>query len=176
MMNKGIKILVLISFLGLAVAFMWNSVPIIKQAVHFVLDPTLGVVLQWNIDWGIVIITAFVTLITTLLQKYTVDQKLLKQIKSEQKLLQQQMKEFKEHPEKVLELQKKQIALIPQTFDLTLRPALYTAIPFILLIRWFSDFFADNPVKIFGFFSWIWAYLIFAIIFSMIFRKLFKLP
>lgn len=163
-----------ISLAGIAVAFFWNVLPIIRETVHFVLDPTVGRLLGWNTDWGLVLISAIISLVTSLLQKYTTDQETLKQIRAEQKILGDQMKEFKEHPEKVMALQKKQMELIPKTMEITLRPALYTAIPFILIIRWFGDYFADYTEKIFGFFGWIWAYIIFAIFFSIIFRKVFK--
>ncbi|MEK6858845.1 MAG: EMC3/TMCO1 family protein [Nanoarchaeota archaeon] len=175
-MNRGLRTLFIISFLGVAVAFFWNALPFIKESVHFVLNPTAGRLLDWDVSWGLLFISIGISLITSLLQKYTTDQETLRSIKAEQKLLGDQMKQFKEHPEKMLELQKKQMALIPKTMDITMRPALYTAIPFILLIRWFGDYFAEMDVKIFGFMGWIWAYIIFAIIASMIFRKVFKLP
>lgn len=176
MMNKGIRTLLIVSVIGLLVAFFWNTIPIVKSTVHTVLDPTLGRMLDWHASWGLLLASACISLITSLLQKYTTDQDTLKAIRAEQKLLNEQMKSFKEHPEKVMELQRKQMELIPKTMDITMRPALYTAIPFILLIRWFGDYFAVHTVKIFGVLSWFWAYLLFAIISSMIFRKIFKLP
>lgn len=175
-MNRGLRTLFIISLLGIVVAFFWNTIPFIKESVHFVLNPTAGRLLDWDVSWGLLFISVGISLITSLLQKYTTDQETLRSIKSEQKLLSDQMKQFKEHPEKMLELQKKQMALIPKTMDITMRPALYTAIPFILLIRWFRDYFIGMDVKIFGFMSWIWAYILFAILASMIFRKVFKLP
>lgn len=163
-----------VSLIGIAIAFFWDHIPAVKEAVHVVLNPTAGRLLDWDADWGLVIISALISLVTSLLQKYTTDQETLKRIRAEQKLLGNQMKELKDHPDKVLELQKKQMALIPQTMDITLRPAMYTAIPFILLIRWFGDYFETNAHEIFGFMGWIWAYILFAIIFSIVFRKIFK--
>jgi len=86
------------------------------------------------------------------------------------------MKKFKNDPGKMLELNKKQMEFIPKTFDLTMKPIIYTAIPFVLFFRWFSDYFSISFVgfKFFGFLSWFWFYLIFSIIFSTIFRKAFK--
>ena len=123
-----------------------------------------------------IIITAIISLILSLVQKYATDQESLKQLKSEQKLLQEEMKQYKDHPEKLMELQKKQLEFIPKTMDLTMAPVLYTAIPIILFFRWFSEYFTMNPEKILGFFSWFWAYLIFSIVFSIVFRKVFKMP
>ena len=175
---KPLTILLIITIISLGIAFFWKSVPIISQSVHLILDPTAGSLLNFNITLGMIIITAIITLFITLIQKYTVDNDQLRELKKEQKILQEEMKKYKEHPEKFMELQKKQLEFIPQTMQLTMRPLIYTGIPIILFFRWFNDYFSavTPPVKIFGFLSWFWAYLIFAIICSIIFRKMLKLP
>jgi uncharacterized membrane protein (DUF106 family) len=164
--------------ISMIIAFQWENLTFITTPVHKVLDPSAGRLLEWNINYGILIIIVIITLIMSLLQRFTVDQETLRQLKKEQKLLQEEMKQYKDHPEKLMALQKKQLEFIPQTFDLTLRPLLYTGIPFILFFRWFSDFFTMmGDIKIFGYFSnWIWPYLILSIILSQIWRKLLKLP
>jgi len=174
-MNKGMKIMLLVFAASLVIGGLWNSLPFIKDTIHAVLNPTAGRLLDWNVNWGMVVIAAAITLITTLLQKYTTDQETLRDIKKEQKILQAEMQKFKNHPEKLLELQKKQLEFIPKTMDITMRPLVYTVIPIILFFRWFGDYFAIHEgVKIFGMLGWLWAYLIFSIIFSMIFRKAFN--
>lgn len=170
---KGMGVLFLVMLLTTAVAFLWNGLPIVKNAVHAILDPAVGPLLAWQAAVGLIIITALITLITTIIQKYTTDQKTLKELKEEQKLLNEEMKKYKDHPEKLMELQKKSFEIVGKTMPITMRPLLYTAIPFVLFFRWFSDYFIANPVKIIGL-SWFWAYLIFSIIFSTIFRKLMK--
>ena len=175
---NGIKVLFLVMLVSLGIAFFWNSLPIVSDTVHLILNPTAGALLGFNINWGMVIISGVISLFITIIQKYTVDNDTLRELKKEQKILQEEMKKFKDHPEKLLELQKKQFEFLPKTMNLTMRPLAYTAIPIILFFRWFNDYFAaiDPPVKIFGFFSWFWAYLVFSIVFSIIFRKMFKLP
>lgn len=174
-MKKGFLMLILVMFVSLIVASLWDSVPAIKNAVNLVLNPTFGFLLQVNLHWGFIIITLFVTFITTLVQKYATDQDALKAIKDEQKAMQQEMKNYQNNPQKMLEFQKKQFEKIPETMELTMKPLLYTAIPFIILIRWFSDTFKNlNDPEFFGFMSWFWAYLLLAIIFSIILRKLLK--
>ncbi len=165
----------LITIISLIVAVYWNQVPLLKNAVHYVLDPTAGWLLRWNVTIGALIIVFLITLITTLIQKYTTDQKALKELKEEQKLLQQEIKKFEHHPEKMAELSKKQLEFIPKTFKLTSRAVLFTGIPFILFYRWFYDAFTvlGNPVLL-GFLSWVWFYIIFMIIFSGILRKWLK--
>jgi uncharacterized membrane protein (DUF106 family) len=179
-MNKGLKVMFLVMIVSLVIAGLWNRIPIIKDSVHFILDPTAGNLLNWNINLGMIILVGFISLIITLLQKYTTDQETLKNIKQEQKILQQEMKKYKDHPEKMLELQKKQFEFIPKTMDITMKPLVYTAIPIILFFRWFGDYFSslqDSGVdyRILGIFqSWIWPYIILSIIFSTIFRKVLK--
>ena len=166
--------LFLVMLLGVVVATFWDSFPAVKEGVHAVLNPSLGVLLDWNVTIGLLLITAFLNFITTLLHKYTTDQDLLKQLKEEQKLVQEEMKLYRSNPQKSMELSKKSAELAFKTMPITMRPAIYTAIPFVLLIRWFGDYFADKPVKILGFMSGIWAYIVFFIIFSIIFRKILK--
>lgn len=173
-MKKSLKPLLLVVVISLAIALFWDRVPAIQQAVHAVLDPSAGKLLDWNVTIGMLLFTLIISLIITLAQKYLTDQATLREIKKEQKLLQEEMKKYKAHPEKLMELQKKQLEFIPRTFDITMRPAIYTSVPIILFFRWFHDYFTATPVEIFGFLSWFWAYLIFSIIFTTILRKVFN--
>jgi len=154
--------------------FLWSKVPVIKETVHFVLDPTAGSLLNWDKTLGMFIIVFVIAVILTLIQKYGTDQETLKKIKEEQKFLQEEIKKYKDNPDKILELNKKQMEIIPKTFDITMKPLIYTFIPFILFFRWFNDYFSSLNFRFFGFLSWFWFYLIFSIIFSNILRKVFK--
>jgi len=165
----------LVMGLSLAMAFYWDKVPAIKNAIHTILDPTAGALINWNVTIGMLIVVLIITFLTTLIQKYATDQKALKELKEEQKLLQEEMKKFKDNPEKVSELSKKQMEFLPRTFKLTSRSTLFTGVPFILLYRWFFDTFTalGNP-KFFGFLGWFWFYFIFTMIFSGILKKYMK--
>jgi len=182
-MNKegSFKPLVFVMLVSLFIAFLWDQIPFLKPAVHFVLDPTAGWLLNWNLDLGMLILVFLISVISIVAQKYGTDQKTLKEIKEEQKKMQGEMKEVKEHPEKMMELNKKQMDIMKQSMKLSTRPIMFTGIPFLLLFRWFSDVFTsgtgytiiNNPM-FFGFLSWFWFYLIFTLIFSMILRKALK--
>ncbi len=174
--NKGsFRPLIVVMLISLLLVWLWNKVPIISETANIILNPTLGVLLNWNITWGMLIIVVIISFIMTMIQKFATDQKTLKELKKEQKILSEEMKKYKEHPEKLMELQKKQFEFIPKTFKLTSRPIIVTAIPLILFIRWFNDYFAAMPdFKFFGFFSWIWFYILATVIFSSIFRKIFN--
>jgi len=173
---KGMGILFLIMALSLGIAFMWNSIPVIKEAVHYALDPTAGWLLNLNVYFGIILISALLTLATTIIQKYATDQETLRQIKAEQKAIQEEMKKLKNQPAKMLELNKKQMEKMPEMMQHTMRPVLYTFIPFVLFFRWFGDYFMGSSMNtIFLIFpKWVWIYLILSIIFSSIFRKILK--
>lgn len=171
---KGMGLVFFVMLISIAIAFFWDTVPIIGESVHAVFDPTLGALLDWNVVFGLIIMTFVLNLLTTLLHKKVTNQDLLKQIKEEQKLVNEEMKLYRDNPDKTLELSKKSMELAFKTFQITMRPVVYTAIPFILLFRWITSYFADNPVKVFGFMSGFWAYFVFFIITSIFWRKVLK--
>ncbi len=165
-------LIVIMMLVALVIASLWDKTPAIKNSVHYVLNPSAGVLLNWNLNLGMLIVVFAITILTTIVQKYATNQKALKELKKESKEIQQQMKEFKNHPEKLIELQKKQFKLIPKQFKLSMRAIAYTAIPFILFFRWFGDYFleAGNPKLWLGM-SWFLFYILFAIVFGAILRK-----
>jgi len=169
------KLLFVIMLSSLAIAGLWDKIPSIKNSVHAILNPTAGVLFDWNVTWGMIVIIFILTLITTLFQKYATDQETLREMKKEQKAMSEEMKQYKGHPEKLMEFQKKQFQYIPKMMKLTMRPMIFTGIPLILFFRWFMDVFntMGNP-KFFGFFNWFWFYLVMSIIFSSILRKVLK--
>jgi len=182
-LNKegSFKPIVVVMIISLLVAALWDKIEILKTSVHYALDPTLGWLLSWNVTWGMLLIVFVIALASTLVQKYATDQKTIKELKAEQKELQKEMKKFKEHPEKVMDLQKKQFDIMPKMMKLSMRPIMFTGVPFILLFRWFRDVFTSGTgytiiadPSFFGFLNWFWFYLLFTLIFSSILRKILK--
>jgi len=164
----------LVMLLSFVIAGAWNSFPIIKTSAHYILDPSAGYLMNLNIYVGMTIIVFIITFITVLIQKYGTDQAELKKLKEEQKILQEEMKKYKDHPEKLMELQKKSFEFMPRTMDLTMKPIIYTAIPFVLFFRWFNDYFINSPFKFFGFISWFWFYFLASLLFNTLLRKIMK--
>ena len=160
---------------SLLIGFLWDAIPFIKNAGHSILDPSVGLLLNWNLTYGMIIIIFLITLATTIIQKYATDQKSIKEMKAEQKKLQKEMKEHKDNPSKMMEFNKKQMEMFWKMMPMTMRPVIYTGVPIVLFFRWFFDYFlvAGNP-KFFGIFTWFWFYIIVSIIFSIILRKLLK--
>ena len=174
---KGMTIMFLVMILSFLIAGAWNTLPIIKTSAHFVLDPTAGVLMNWNVYAGMAFVVFIITFVTVIIQKYGTNQEELKKLKEEQKILQEEMKKYKDHPQKLLELQKRSFEFMPKTMDLTMKPLIYTAIPFVLFFRWFNDYFSTPELinlKFFGFLSWFWFYFVASLIFSMILRKVMK--
>jgi len=68
------------------------------------------------------------------------------------------------------------MALMPKIMSITMKGSFFTIIPFVLLFRWFMEFFSQpafESFKFFGFLNWFWFYLIFTMIFSGFLRKWF---
>jgi uncharacterized membrane protein (DUF106 family) len=161
---------------SLIIASFWNKIPALKNSVHAILDPSAGALISWNLNLGMLLLVFCIALFTSLVQKYATDQKTLKELREEQKVLQEEMKKYKAHPEKLFELQKKQLEIFPKTMKLSMRALTFTGIPFILFFRWFDSYFESlGDPTIFGFFSWFWFYLVFAILFGSILRKVLKI-
>ncbi len=178
MINKrgSFKLIMVVMIFSLLIAAFWNQLPWLSGSIHAILNPTAGFLLNWNLTWGMLIIVLIISFLTTLVQKYATDQKALKELKKEQKILKEEMNRVKDHPEKYLALQKKQMAEMPETFKKTMslssRAMVYTAVPFILFFRWFNDYFLANGSPVFlGFMSWFWFYLLTTLIFSSILKK-----
>src|SRR3989344_1621421 len=106
---SGMKTLFIVMLASVLIATLWNSVPSIKEGVHFILDPTAGSLLNWNITYGMMILVLILSLIIILFQKYGTDQETLRQIKKEQKEMQEEMKKYRNEPQKLLEMNKKQM-------------------------------------------------------------------
>ncbi len=164
--------IIFIMIISLLIASLWDKMEWIKNSVHFILDPTAGALMDWNLNFGMLIVVLVITYITTLVQKHATDQETLKELKKEQKEIQKEMKKFKNHPEKLKDLQKKQFALMPKQMKLSMRALVYTGVPFILFFRWFNDYFANaGDPKLWLGMSWFLFYLLGAIIIGSVLRK-----
>lgn len=166
----GIIVIMLIS---LVIASLWDTLSIIKNSVGFALNPTAGALLRWNLNYGMTFLVFLLALFMTLIQKYTTDQKTLKEMKEQQKKMHEELKKLKPGSKEYNDLAGESMKFIGPMFKLGLRPIMYTAIPIILLFRWFSDYFNIVEFKVFGL-GWFWFYLLGSIIFSSILRKILK--
>jgi len=173
--ETSFKVLIVLMLIAMGIATLWDKSPILKNSVGYVLNPTLGWLLNLNMTWGMIIIIFVLTLITTLVQKYATDQEELRKLKKEQKDIGKEMKENMHDVEKRKTLQSKQFESMPKMMKLSMRPMMFTIIPLILFFRWFMDYFGTvGDPRFFGILSWFWFYLIGSIIISSILRKVLK--
>lgn len=170
-MKKRWIFLALIS--SMVIASSWSN-PEVSGFFHNIMDPILKPILDWNIFWGMSLIVIFLTVVMSLVQKYATDQETLKAIKKEQKKLQEEMKKYKDHPEKMMQLNKDQMEIMGRMMKISMGSIVYTAIPFMLFIRWFGDYFSVVDYKFFGVLTWFWFYLLASIVLSGFIRKLLK--
>jgi uncharacterized membrane protein (DUF106 family) len=170
--KKGsFRVIVLVMLVTLIIAMAWDSLPFIKNPVHSILDPSIGALLNWNLAIGMLLIILLLSVVMTFIQKYTTNQKELKNIKKQQKEIQKEMKQHRGNAEKTMELNKKNMELLPKQMKLGMRSIVYTSIPLLFLFRWFYDYFAAlGSNKILGM-NWIIFYFIAYLIFSSILKK-----
>ncbi len=136
-------------------------------------DSVFGWSVMMDPLFGIVFIAFILTFLITLAYKYFTDQDLLKSVRERSKALQKELKGLRDQPDKfkkkqseVMELQMK---LLPQT----LKPMIITFIPIIIVFNWLRVTYEPIGPVLFGL-GWIWAYIIFSIVFSFALRKLLK--
>jgi uncharacterized membrane protein (DUF106 family) len=98
--------------------------------------------------WAILIISFVITLVTTLVYKFTTDQKKMKQLKAEMKEYQKKIKAMsKESPEKAMALQQQAMKHNMEYMKSSFKSTLYTFIPIILIFGWLNAHFAYLPIQ-----------------------------
>ena len=123
----------------------------------------------------ILVISLFLTLVTTLIYKYVTDQELMKTLKDDMKAMQAEMKTLKDHPEKMMAVQKQAMQKNMKYMMQSFKPMLITFIPVVFIFGWLNRHYAalGNPDVFFGI-SWLWTYIIFSLVFSIGLRKFLK--
>jgi uncharacterized membrane protein (DUF106 family) len=107
--------------------------------------PWLGQLLPLPPFFAILIITAFITLLVTIVYKYTTNQREMKSIKTDLKTYQKQMRETKD-TKKLMEIQKKALDLNMKYMMSSFKSTLYTFIPIIIIFGWLNMHIAYYPL------------------------------
>ena len=55
--------IIIVMIASLVIAGYWDKIPIIKDSVHAVLNPSAGALLNWNVTWGMMLIVLIISLI-----------------------------------------------------------------------------------------------------------------
>ncbi|MEK6964300.1 MAG: EMC3/TMCO1 family protein [Nanoarchaeota archaeon] len=111
-----------------------------------ILNAAFGFVLPWPAWLSILIISFILTLITTLVYKYTTNQSEMKRLKDETKMHQKKLKELKGDPKKAMEVQQKAMAVNMEYMKHSFKPMLYTMLPLLLIFGWLSAHYAYEPL------------------------------
>lgn len=144
----------------------------------------INVVMGFLFSWSILIspylciflVTIFLTLISTVVYKYTSDQTRLKIIKEEMDGLKKKMKDSKGDMQKYSEYNKKLTGLSLETMKHSIfnfKYMIITLIPLGLAFNWLRLTF--SPMNLWGSaWGWFWIYMIFSLIVSQLARKILK--
>ena len=114
----------------------------LDPVLNFLFDPLLGL----SYFWAILILSLLISLLITLIYKWTTDQNLMKQLKQETKELQKEMKQLKAHPEQMTKVQKKMMETNMKYMTKSFKPMLYTFLPIILIFGWMNAHLAYIPL------------------------------
>ncbi len=117
---------------------------IFDPALNFILGPILKI----PTIFGLFLISLLITLIITVIYKYTTDQELLKNVRDKQKKLQEEMRKNRDNPKKVMKLQKEAFSHSGDMMRESFKSMLYTFIPIIILFGWIATHFAFYPLQV----------------------------
>lgn len=137
-------------------------------------NSVFGFLISWNPLAALIIISFILTALITIAYKYLTDQELMKSLKTELKSLQKEMKEAKHDTQKLMQLQKQSMEKNMKYMMNSFKPTLFTLIPLLIIFSGMRNSFANVELNFIGINSWIWIYIIFSILFSIILRKLLR--
>jgi len=110
-----------------------------------IFNPWLGLALKLPPFWAILVISAFITVLVTVVYKYTTNQREMKQIKGDLKKYQKEMRETKD-TKKLMVIQKKALDLNMTYMKSSFKSTLYTFIPIIIIFAWLNMHIAYYPI------------------------------
>jgi len=139
----------------------------------------------WSPIVSIILFSLIISILLSWIYKLLIDQNKFKALKERQNQLRKDMKEFSKEPEKLAEIQKEMMKSSSEMMRLTMKPMLITFIPLLLTfagLKWLYidaahignivTWGANLPIVGNGG-GWLFFYIVFSFIFSMITRKIF---
>jgi len=141
---------------------------------------------SWSPLFSIIIFSLVLTFLLTFIYKVLIDQQKYKQLKERQKELQEKAKSEKDLG-KLREIQQELLKISMENMKLTLKPMFITFVPLLFVFMGLKWLYID-AAKIGNIISWqanlpiigngagwFLCYLVFSFVFSILFRKIFKL-
>ncbi len=127
--------------------------------------------IQNNPRIAMMIISLLVAVFTTVITYFLTDKEKMKELKQRQTDLRKEMKLYKDNPQKMMEINKKMLENLPEQMKMSLKPTLITMIPLLIMLAWLKSTFEITAIAS----SWIWYYIAFVLVFTIILRKIFGL-
>ena len=119
-----------------------------------------------------------ITLLITIVQKYTVDQNVMRELKEDSKKMRKELKSIKHDPVKMQLHQKKMMDLSMKQMKMSFKPMMYYMIPLIVFFTWMRNVMGNMVVLRPPIWPWemgyLGTYILLSIFFSIIFRKILK--
>ncbi len=121
-------------------------VQVLQTGFQNLLNPIFNPLLHFKPFWAILVLSLVLSFLITLVYKRFTNQQLLKQLKEDMKKNQTSMKEHKDNPEKLAQIQQETLRANMQLMKHSLRPTLITFLPIILIFGWVSAHYAFEPL------------------------------
>jgi uncharacterized membrane protein (DUF106 family) len=118
---------------------------LLMSLLDTIFNPWLGQVLHLPSFFAILVISLFITLLVTIVYKYTTNQSEMKRLKEDLKKYQKEMRETKD-TKKLMEIQKKSLDLNMKYMMASFKSTLYTFIPIIIIFAWLNMHIAYEPL------------------------------
>jgi uncharacterized membrane protein (DUF106 family) len=130
---------------------------------------TITGIMQMYPIYSLIVVSIFVTLVSTLAHKWLTNQEHMKNMKKRQKELQKELKACKDDECRMKEIQVEMMKITGKMMKSSFKPMFVTIIPFLILFAWLRGTYTEIMGS-----TWIWYYLGFSVVSSMILRKVFK--
>jgi len=118
------------------------------MAFESILDPVFNPLLKMTPLIAILLISFILTLIITLVYRFTTDQKKMKKLKEEMKEHQKKIKELsKKDPQKAMQIQSEAMKGNLEYMKSSFKSTLYTLIPIIIIFGWLNAHMAYYPIS-----------------------------
>lgn len=121
---------------------------------------------------SVILFAILISFFISLVNYFVLDKEKMHNIKKRQKEIQEEMKNHKDNPAKLSELQKEMFSHMGETMKQSFKPMLITFIPLILIFPLMRNLLITSPIAS----TWFWWYLGASLASSFVFRKLLKLP
>jgi len=129
---------------------------------------TLTEMMIANSKISLLVVSVIVTFVSTVAHKWLTNQEHMKSLKKRQKEIQKELKGCKDEC-KMKELNSEMLKMTGVMMKASFKPMFVTIIPFLLLFMWLRGIYTPVMGS-----SWIWYYLGFSVVSSMILRKIMK--